>query len=56
MHGQGLTAAGHDPLAETMPLDEAAARLQRIGAVVAAAAAQMPDHDAFIARHCAARA
>jgi tryptophan halogenase len=56
MHGQGLRAAGHDPLADAMPLDEAAARVQRVGAVVAAAAAQMPAHDAFIARHCAARA
>ncbi len=54
MDGQGLRAATHDPLADTMPIDAAAARLQRIGAVVAAAAAQMPAHDAFIARHCAA--
>ncbi len=55
MEGQGLLVSGHDPLAQS--LDEDADRsLQRIATVVKAAAARMPDHQAFIARHCAAPA
>jgi tryptophan halogenase len=54
MDGQGLTSTGHDPLADTLAPDEARAALDRIGKVVAAAAAHMPPHQAFIARHCAA--
>jgi len=52
MHGQGLTASGHDPLADGMPLAEAQARLQRVAQVTAAAARQMPDHADFLRRRC----
>jgi tryptophan halogenase len=54
LDGQGVRAAGHDPLAMAMPLDEARERLARIAAVTAAAAGRMPAHGAFIAAHCAA--
>jgi len=53
MDGQGLRARGYDPLAAAMPAAEAAARLDRIAHVTAAAARQMPAHADFIARHCA---
>ncbi|RZL52209.1 MAG: tryptophan 7-halogenase, partial [Sphingomonas sp.] len=54
MDGQGLTASGYDPLGAALPLAEARAALDRIGKVTAAAAAHMPPHRDFIARHCPA--
>ena len=56
MDGQGLRAAGHDPLADAIPHDEAVQRLARMAGVTAAAAQRMPSHEQFIARHCLARA
>ncbi|TCP67629.1 tryptophan halogenase family protein [Sphingomonas sp. PP-CE-1G-424] len=53
MDGQGLRAEGCDPLAASLSVDDAQARLARIAAVTAAAAARMPPHAEFIARHCA---
>jgi tryptophan halogenase len=54
MDGQGLTASGYDPLGAALPLADARAALDRIGKVTAAAAAHMPPHQDFIARHCRA--
>ena len=54
MHGQGLQAEGHDPLADAMPRDMAAARLARIATVTRSALGHMPRHEEFIARHCRA--
>ena len=50
MNGQRLRPEGHDPLAATIPLDEARARLQQIRDVVAASAAHMPPHRDFLLR------
>ncbi|MBD8546593.1 tryptophan halogenase family protein [Sphingomonas sp. CFBP 8760] len=50
MDGQGLCARGHDPLAATMPLADAAGRLDRIAHVTALAAQRMPSHADFIAQ------
>jgi len=54
MEGQGITAGGYDPVAAGVPPADARARLERIGAVTAAAAERMPAHADFVARHCAA--
>lgn len=53
LDGQGVRAAGLDPLAMAMPVEEARERLARIAAVTAAAAGRMPLHGDFIAGHCA---
>ena len=53
MQGQGLAAASHDPVADTMSVDETRARLAHIRETIANSAAHMPDQAAFIARHCA---
>lgn len=52
MHGQGLRADGHDPLADSMPLDDVRTRLGRIAAVTAAAAGHMPRHIDFLRQQC----
>jgi tryptophan halogenase len=54
MDGQGLRARGYDPLAAAMPLAEAAARLERMAQVTAAAAQRMPTHGDFLRAHCRA--
>lgn len=48
MQGQGLEPEGYDPLAETMPLDEARQRMARVAAVTEAAAGHMPTHGAYL--------
>jgi len=54
MVGQGLTAEGHDPVADLLPLDETRRRLAQIREVMRNSADRMPSHAAFIADHCAA--
>ncbi len=54
MDGQGLRARGYDPLAAAMPIDEAAARLERIAQVTAAATQRIPTHGDFIRANCSA--
>ncbi|KQN00486.1 tryptophan halogenase family protein [Sphingomonas sp. Leaf25] len=54
LEGQGVRATGVDPLAMTLSLDEARARLDRIAQVTQAAADRMPTHADFIAAHCQA--
>lgn len=51
--GQGL-AMGHDPFVSRLPPGQAGAFLRDIEDVIADCARAMPDHAAFIARHCAA--
>ena len=50
MYGQGLHPRGYLALVDQLPDDETAAFVQRVREVIGNVAAQMPSHDAFIAR------
>ena len=54
MHGQGLRAQGHHPLAELIDESETREYLDSVRSVISKCADVMPDHAAFIAQHCAA--
>jgi tryptophan halogenase len=54
MLGQGIEPAGHDPMADQMPLDELEQKLIRMRAVLGNAVQAMPTHQQFIDRHCKA--
>uniref|UniRef100_UPI0035CBB429 tryptophan halogenase family protein n=1 Tax=uncultured Sphingomonas sp. TaxID=158754 RepID=UPI0035CBB429 len=54
--GQGVTPAGHHPLADAIPAADLAEFLGTIDQLNAREVAQMPSHADFIARHCAAPA
>jgi len=54
MHGQNLQAAGYDPLADLLPLEEMEKYLESIRDVIGQCVEHMPDHAAYIAQHCAA--
>ena len=51
--GQGLVAR-HDPVADLVPEEALAEFMADIAEVIDEVADTMPDHAAFIARHCAA--
>lgn len=51
--GQGIVPTGYDPLADMLPIDESARFLTHLRDLYARTAAAMPEHGAFIARHCA---
>ncbi len=53
--GQGVAAEGHHPLADQPGRAEIAEYLDLLAKLTAREVAQMPDHAAFIRRHCAAR-
>jgi hypothetical protein len=46
-------AEDYDPRADTLPADRLVPALERMRAEIAAAAHAMPDHEAYIAAHCA---
>ena len=52
--GLGVLPKAYDPFVESIELDALRAHFARIRAVVAQTAQTMPDHAAYIARHCAA--
>lgn len=54
MWGQLMRPGGYDPVAQAMDLEQTRDRLAEIGQVVATSVDYMPDHRAFIRRHCAA--
>jgi tryptophan halogenase len=54
MEGQGVVALDDDPLALTVPDDQAVASLARISANATAAVGAMPAHADFIAANCRA--
>ncbi|KQN06860.1 tryptophan halogenase family protein [Sphingomonas sp. Leaf25] len=54
MQGQGLRTNGHDPIADTLTLDETRERLRHIREAIAASAAYMPTHREFIRANCQA--
>ncbi|MCC5996668.1 MAG: tryptophan 7-halogenase [Oceanicaulis sp.] len=52
--GQNVMPQGHDPLADAAPVEDAAAALEEVRAMVRGAAASMPLHADFINQHCRA--
>jgi len=54
--GQGIAAEGYHPLADAPSHEEMAEYLELIELLGAREVAQMPDHAAFIAQHCAGAA
>jgi tryptophan 7-halogenase len=54
MAGQGLVPRRHDPVADVLPVDETARRLEQIKEVIGNSVGFMPTHRRFIADHCAA--
>lgn len=50
LSGQQAPSTGHDPVCETMPIDETARRLAHIERVVTASLAHMPPHAVALAR------
>jgi len=55
MLGQGIVPQGWDPLADALNPDQLAAMLERVRATFRRAAEAMPDHAAYLARHCSSR-
>ncbi len=55
MLGQGITPQGWDPLADALDPDHLAGMLDRVRSTFRRAAEAMPDHAAYLARHCSAR-
>ncbi|WP_028966459.1 tryptophan halogenase family protein [Sphingomonas phyllosphaerae] len=53
MAGQEAPPRALDPLLDALPAEEAGRFLRHLRGVIAQTAAAMPDHAAFIARHCA---
>jgi tryptophan halogenase len=56
MHGQHLQPLGYHPLVDSLDEAEVAGYLKGVHDLIGRCAAVMPDHAAFIAQHCAARA
>jgi tryptophan halogenase len=50
LHGQGVRAAGHHPLADVLSEDEIAAYLGDVAGVIARCVDRMPAHAAFLAK------
>ncbi|OYU83600.1 MAG: hypothetical protein CFE45_26305 [Burkholderiales bacterium PBB5] len=54
MHGQGLRAMGHHPLASLLSEQEVAEYLGNVSGVIGKCLQVMPRHADYIAEHCAA--
>jgi tryptophan halogenase len=54
MLGQGISPRGYDRLVDRIPRDDLVRNMGLLRDVIARAAASLPTHQAFIARHCAA--
>ncbi|WP_291845103.1 tryptophan halogenase family protein [Maricaulis sp.] len=54
MLGQGVMPRGYHPMADVLPADQLHDFLANIGKIVGQAAATMPTHSEFLARHCPA--
>jgi tryptophan halogenase len=55
MLGQGIRPKGYHALVDHMPQAELERMLANVRKVVAEVARQMPSHEEFVAKHCAAR-
>ena len=51
-NGQGLIPEAYDPLADRVPLDTLRDLMRKRREGIRQVVAQLPDHAAFIARHC----
>jgi tryptophan 7-halogenase len=56
MLGQGITPAGYDPLADSLPQENVRKFARHIRDLIASTAAAMPLHEAFVEQNCATRA
>ena len=56
MNGQGLEPVSHDPLADTIALEETRERLANIRRTIETSLGYIGDHGAFVAEHCGAAA
>jgi len=54
--GQGIVPRQYDALVDSLPEAALVQRLRRMSALIGQTAQAMPDHQAFIARYCAAEA
>ncbi len=54
MHGQGLKPRAYHPMADTVPEDLLAQRMDRIADVTAESLKRMPTHESYINAHCRA--
>ena len=52
MHGQGVAAHGHHPLADALSAEEISAYLGDVAGVIERCVAQMGSHGAFVKRYC----
>jgi tryptophan halogenase len=52
--GQGVTPGRYDPLVDTLPAEPIRQTLARMAALMQSTAENMPTHEDWIARHCAA--
>ena len=52
--GQGIMPRQYDALVDSLPEEALVQRLKRMSALIGQTAQAMPDHQAFIARYCAA--
>lgn len=55
LHGQGIRAAGHHPLADVLGADDIAAYLADVAGVIARCVARMPGHGEFLQMAARAR-
>ena len=54
MIGQGIVPKGYHALADLLPEEEVAGYLKHVEEVIARCVEVMPDHGAYVARHCQA--
>ncbi len=54
MFGQGIVPDGYDPVADSVPMRDVEALVNRIGAIIARTAEGLPPHDQAVARFTAA--
>jgi tryptophan halogenase len=54
MHGQGLRARGHHPLADAWDIDEVRQHLRQVRATIARCVELMPTHQEYVAAMCRA--
>jgi len=56
LYGQGITPDGYNPIADLITEDDLVLALGKIRAAIRRRVSELPPHDAFIERCCAAPA
>jgi tryptophan 7-halogenase len=54
MLGQGVMPRGYDPLVDSLPIESTSDYLRQMQSLISQACAALPEHEKFIAIHCAA--